>query len=346
MKRVTIWTIAPLAAGVLLTAASLRDLPANPPMESEPVVEASRQLAGAVLYQSEDLALPTTLEVVGDRLVLSDDFADRSLRVLRRSDGALERTFGRKGRGPREFETAFAIDVIDPSGEIMVHDPTLQRVTRIDLDEDFDGDRWVADRSVSLQANAMVLVAAWKPDGLVGVGSFTDGRLVHLSAAGRQLRTTGATPVQPMEVSREAWNRAYQARLKPDPGRTRWAVASRFADRLDIYDENGTLHATADRLYGFEPGDLEEEDPAAVRFAYIDVATTGTRIYALFSGRTRAEGEANLADVVHVFDWEGRLRDVWQLEERLIALAVSPDGGRLYGVRHAPLPAVVEYALE
>lgn len=346
MRYASIWLTMPLLLAALLSGASLRDLPASPEPEPGPVVEANRHLDGAILHQSDDLALPSGIEIAGDRLILSDDFADHGLRVLHRSDGSVERSFGRKGRGPREFEAIFAIDVIDPSGEIMVHDPTLQRVTRIHLDEDFDGERWVADRSVNLHAGAMVLVAAWTPDGLVGLGSFTEGRLAHLSPAGRLLRTTGSTTVAPADVSPQTWTRAYQGRMKPRPDRTRWAVVSRFADRLDIYDEDGRLLAVGDRPYDFGPQDLKTEDPAAVRFGYIDVATTRSRVYGLFSGRTRAQGGAHLGGLIHVFDWEGRLLDVWELDQRLIALAVTPDGTRLYGVRHDPLPAVLEYALD
>jgi hypothetical protein len=288
--------------------------------------------------------MPATLEVAGDRLIVGDDFADRHVRVLRREDGSIERSFGATGRGPREFENIFSIDVIDPSGELMIHDPTLQRVTRVNLARDFDGDRWVSDRSFKLNANAVLLATMWSPQGLVGVGAMQEGRLAHLSPEGRLMRVSGEAPVAPGSARRQVWHRAMQTRLKPHPDRTRWVVVSRFADRLEIYDGHGTLEAMGDRPYDFGPQDLVKEDPMAVRFGYIDVATTDTRIYALFSGRTRGEGQANFGDRIHVFDWDGRLVDVWALDSRLIAVAVTPGGEELYGVRHEPLPAVVRYA--
>ncbi len=337
--------------GLLLLGASLRELPANPaPSVAEAdvgnSVAPSRMLNGALLHQSESLALPMAVAVAGDRLILADDFADHHVRVLRREDGTVERSFGTTGRGPREFESIFSIDVIDPSGELLIHDPTLQRVTRVDLARDFEDDRWVSDRTFKLNANAMLLTTLWSPQGLVGVGAMPDGRLAHLSPDGRLLRVTGDPPVKPGEARREVWRRTMQTRLKPHPDRTRWAVVSRFADRLEIYDADGRLTALGDRPYDFGPQDLKEEDEMAVRFGYIDVATTATRIYALFSGRTRGEGKANFGDRIHVFDWNGRLVDVWQLDARLISVAVTPDGSQLYGVRHDPLPAVVHYTLD
>lgn len=347
IRNTVVGAVAAAGLGLGLAAAGYRDLPASPAdRDASILVEASRALSGEVLNASDALAMPTELEVLGDRLILADDFADRNLRVLRRSDGAIERSFGKKGRGPREFESAYAIDVIDPSGRVMVHDPMLQRVTWIDLDRDFEDGRWVSDRSVKLNADAMIMETASTPTGLIGTGSFTDARLAHLDPAGRLERTTGTPPVAPSEVSRQVWTRVYQSRLKPNPSRTRWAVASRFADRLEIYDADGGLVGMGDRPYDFDPEDLKTDDTDEVRFGYLDLATTESRIYALFSGRTRAEGSAGYGGLVHVFDWDGRLVDIWELDARLIALAVTPDGRRLYGIRHHPAPAVLSYALD
>ena len=336
-----------LSLAALMALAGQRALPANPtaPASAGAAAElaASRHLTGSILYRSPELALPAALAVVGDRLVVGDNYADRSLRVLRRSDGSVERTFGRKGRGPREFETILSLDALDSAGRLLAYDPTLQRVTWIDLETDFDGDRWVADRSVTLRAPAMVLATAWADDGFMGVGAFTDARLARLTPSGRLVRTTGAAPVVPETVTPQAWTRAYQSRLKARPDGRRLAVAARFADRVEIYDGEGRLTAVGDRTFGFEPDDLRTEDPGAVRFGYLDLAVTDSRIYALFSGRTRDEGDAFLGDRIHVFDWDGRLVDVWALDARLMAIAITPDGTRLYGARHDPEPAVVLY---
>lgn len=343
----TILVLALPALG-LLTSAAIPNLTANPLPAANGErarVPVSRMLHADIIHQSDALALPTALAVAGDRLILADDFADRHVRVIRRDAGTIERSFGTTGRGPREFENIFSIDVIDPKGELLLHDPTLQRVTRVDLTRDFDGDRWVSDRTVKLNANATLLATMWSPRGLVGVGSMEGGRLAHLSLEGRLLSVSGETQVKPEEARRMVWHRAMQTRLKPRPDRTRWVVVSRFADRMEIYDADGALTALGERPYGFDPQDMVDEDPAAVRFGYIDVATTQSRIYALFSGRKRGEGEANFGDRIHVFDWDGHLVDVWQLDSRLIAVAVTPDGRELYGVRHVPVPAVVHYPL-
>lgn len=340
--------------GVGLAMAANGDLPANPAEGSDATrLEASRLLTARVLHQSDALAMPTDVEVMGSKLVIADDFAEKPLRVLRRSDGAIERAFGGKGAGPREFESAWGLDVIDHGGEFMVHDISLQRVTRVDVREDFEGDRWVADRSLKLKAETMIMEAAWTSEGLLGIGLFREGRLGHLDAQGAVVRTTGPTPMDGMEVPPEVRQEAYQSKLKPNPSRTRWAVATRFADRLEIYDQKGALVAQGERYHNFEPRYEARKSTRTVsmtsddqmRFGYLDLATTSSRIYALFSGRVRAEGQAFYGNTVHVFDWSGKLLEVVRLDSDVISLAVDPSGEALYGLRHEPLPAVVEFAL-
>jgi hypothetical protein len=345
--------VLPIAAlGVAVIAG--RELPAKAVDAAvEKRLEASRVVPGVVLHESEALAAPTDVEVMGGSLVIADDFAERSLSVMRRSDGGIERSFGGKGEGPREFESAWSIDVIDPSGEFMVLDLALQRVTWVDLEADFEDGVWVGDRSLRLKAETMLMETSWTPDGMLGLGFFRQGRLGHLDRQGALLRTTGPTPMDGREVPPEVRQQAYQSKLKPNPSRTRFAVATRFADRLEIYDAAGTLVAEGARPYEFEPVYGAERSGRTTsmtsgdqtRFGYLDLATTDDRIYALFSGRTRAEGRANYGNTLHVFDWDGRLVDVLTLDEYVIALAVEPSGGTLYGIRHDPFPAILEFTL-
>lgn len=338
------------ATCTVVAALAGRELPARTadgPAERR--LEPSRLLAGSVLHESDALGAPTDVEVLARSLVIADDFAEHRIRLLSRSDGRIERSFGGTGRGPREFESAWSIDVIDPAGRFLVHDVMLQRLTWVDLARDFDGDRWVADRSVQLGGDAMLMEVGWSGDGLVAVGVFPRGRLAHLDRAGALLRTTGATPLDRQEVPPEIRMQAYQSKLEADPSRTRWAVATRYADRLEIYDRDGTPVAQGTRPYGFEPVYQARRDGMAsgadTRFGYLDLTTTDARIYALFSGRTRAEGRANYGRTVHVFDWNGALLDVLELDTDVIAVAVDPAARLLYGLRHDPSPAVLVFEL-
>ena len=84
-----------------------------------------------------------------------------------------------------------------------------------------------------------------------------------------------------------------------------------------------------------------------LRFGYIDITSTDDNVFALFSGRTRqgSEGTASFGRFLHVYDWNGQLIRVFELDADLIALTVTPDGSRVFALRHEPLASVVRYEI-
>ena len=84
-----------------------------------------------------------------------------------------------------------------------------------------------------------------------------------------------------------------------------------------------------------------------LRLGYVDVAASRDRIYALFSGRTRAghPDEAIYGRDVHVFDWDGKLHSVIHLDADAMAIALDEGQDLLLAVRHLPTPAVLAYEL-
>jgi hypothetical protein len=78
------------------------------------------------------------------------------------------------------------------------------------------------------------------------------------------------------------------------------------------------------------------------------VAATAQHVYALFSGRLQRDTSvpADVADQVHVFDWEGRLERVIRLDTPITHLAVDAAGQTLHGTRIDPHPQVVAFSLD
>ena len=72
-----------------------------------------------------------------------------------------------------------------------------------------------------------------------------------------------------------------------------------------------------------------------LRFGYVDVAVATDRIYALFSGRTRAghPEDAVYANQVHVFDWSGALLSVLHLDaDAMVEYVLILSGEELYDI--------------
>lgn len=313
------------------------------------------RLDGRIVHESDALAAPTDVEVVGDELAVLDSYADQLIKTIRRSDGVVTRAFGRKGQGPGEFENVWSVDVLSER-ELWIHDAMLRRMTHVDLHDDFTGVSEVGDRILRLEANATVLDPVWIDDAILTVGFFQTGRIGYLDGEGRLVRMLGQLPSDAREdVPPAVHQHAFQSKMKPNPSRTRLAVVTRHADILEIYTPSGQRVAQNARPFGFDPvyevGERAGKPVMAtgedLRFGYVDVTTTDDRIYALFSGRTRAAhpGAANYGEYVHVYDWQGRLLDVHQLDAPAIALAVDEADRTLYSIRHDPFPAIVAYTL-
>ncbi|MCG8467045.1 MAG: TolB-like 6-bladed beta-propeller domain-containing protein, partial [Gemmatimonadetes bacterium] len=81
---------------------------------------------------------------------------------------------------------------------------------------------------------------------------------------------------------------------------------------------------------------------------YLDIDAADGAVYALFSGRTDRGFGADMmfGRFVHVFEWDGTLREAYELDREALALAVSADEGTVFTAIRDPLPAVMAYEIE
>jgi TolB-like 6-blade propeller-like len=190
---------------------------------------------------------------------------------------------------------------------------------------------------------------------IVSLGLFTRGRLALFSGAGTLRRVVGPLPPTRDGVPATVAQHAYTGTLVRHPHRPWLALATRHADRVELYDLDGTLRRVARGPAEFEPvyeAQVRGGAPTMatgddLRFGYVDAAAAGDRLYALYSGHTRGErpGRANFGQQVHVFTWNGELQRVIPLDQPVLGIAVSGDGHTMYAVRHDPEPAILRYQL-
>jgi len=316
-------------------------------------------LRGEVLSPTQQrLNAPGDLAVVGPFLVVLDPLADSVVAVLDRATGTLVTRAGRLGRGPGEIAAPWSLDPVPDGSGFWVYDFALRRLTRFDLPwREERGRRPVRHtRLVSLLADATLYGPVWIGSRVASLGFFADGRRVWVfDSTGAHTGAFGELPSSPVDAPTYVLEHAYQATLVVNPIRTRMAVLTRHAGHVTIFGTDGSLVADTSGPEPFEPefsvargarGPVMATDEH-LRFGYLDGWGTDSYLFALFSGRRRADfpGEANFGEYVHVFDWQGRLQAVWKLDAAALSIAVDPEGRTLYAVRHHPEPAVVRYAL-
>lgn len=302
-----------------------------------PGIPTSR-LSGTPLVEGDDFGLPTFLAVADSELLVIDRYRGEAIVAVDRRTGAVVRSFGAPGEGPGEFESPMSL-VVD-GDEVAVLDPGVNRITWLRRNESASGFGLAGITSIRAAAVPTDFARLPNADFLVS-GLIRDRRLALLDPSGRLLRAVGR--MLPDSLPGPVFGEVVQGNLRASPQADRVVLSSRFASRIDIVDGR-TLHQTA--AWGperFQPHAGRYE----TRFGYLDSAPMRDGFLALYSGRTRGDfpGRANYGATIHEFDWDGKLRAVYELDSDVIAIAWSEEDRLLYAARHDPVPGVVVYEL-
>ncbi|MFQ5689481.1 MAG: BF3164 family lipoprotein [Gemmatimonadota bacterium] len=311
-------------------------------------------LHGRLLTDADVLGLPLSIGTDGRRLAVIDGAGEPALHFFRAEDGAFLGSLGRRGDGPCEFRSAISLDGHAGGEGFWVYDLSLARLTHVIREEGSGG--WRCDGSLRLDADAVLTGPVWLPRGpIVSLGFQSGGRLAYFDPEGRLLRAVGAIPGLDEDGPANVRQHAYRGELKLKPDGTRLAVGLRHAGEIEIYTPDGRLLARRSGPSEFPPvyavhstdhGPTMTTGPR-LRFGYVDLGVTDRFIVGLFSGYARGQrpGEAYFGHQIHLFDWDGRYLGAWELDTSLISMTVDARTGRMYGVRHDPVPGILVFQL-
>ena len=319
-------------------------------------------LQGRLLTDTISLALPVGLALTTDGLIVVVDA--RAPEAVRAFDtaGALVARLGREGSGPGEFVSAVSVfGRPGHSGELWIHDARLDRIVPVRPEAFRSGIRGAdaVGAAVKLQPGLVVESPRWLDDTtLVALNPMLSGgeqRFVRFGADGARRATMGGPAPRARGGSGSSFIRqqAWGGEMAVHPSRPLFVLASRYAGRLEAFDRNGVPQVNFQVPHAFEPDFRPASDGINMvrgkdfRFGYLDVATAGEHVYALFSGRLHRDRrvKADAADQVHVFDWEGNLRQVLALDTPVSRLTVDSDERTIYATRTDPYPQVVAFSL-
>lgn len=306
-----------------------------------------------VFHTGDHLGLPADLELAGEVVLAIDRRGAKGLHVIDARDGSLVASVGEPGEGPSELMGPSTL-TRDRAGRLWVLDLVTQRMTRIDLGRLAESGAW-ADSSFQLHG-ALVTDLSWTSDrGLIAGGVFSEARFGLLDGSGTLTAQAGRFPGAEGDMPAVLRQQAFESRFASHPDGRRFAVAARYAGRIDIVDEGGLSRGQVTAPVPFEPefevtrkGDFPVATfPPESTTGYIDVAATRDFVLGLFSGRSEADfpGRDNYAGDIHVFDWTGELVAVLRADRDLFAITVDETRGRLLAIVHDPVPAILAFAL-
>ena len=117
--------------------------------------------------------------------------------------------------------------------------------------------------------------------------------------------------------------------LKPD--RKKFVEAMNWLPQINIVDISSG-RVSGFRMKNTQDEDVFETDMDCALFCYKRVVSDGRYIYALWAGCTRNKLSAEVAfDMVHVFDWNGKLVRKLKLDCPVSDLVMDFHDGSLYG---------------
>jgi len=313
------------------------------------------QLDGQTLTEADTLSRPSKIVIAGPYLIIKDAYGQPPIHVIRASDGSYVTALGTPGEGPGEFIGTWSFDVVsgDPP-RFWIYDMPQLRLTYVDLEAYLRGAFELGDRIINLNIGFTPTAPTWLSDSLlVSPGFLTEeGRLAQFGPEGRFIGTAGISPPSRKGVPLAVLQHAYQSRMKPNPNRSLLALGTFYADRLEIYHFDGTRKVLAQGPAHFDPtfevgilqGEPARQSTDETRYGYIDIATTQDRIYALYSGRLRNQ-QGNHGDTVRVFDWNGNLKQVYDLNAAVLGITVDSTETTLYATQRFPSLEITRYSL-
>lgn len=339
---------------------TLRPVEYREPQHTSRPVPVHELATMAIIGDSLSFGRITSLRVIGDLLIATDRMFSPHVTIIDVPSYRILTRFGKHGRGPGEFQDAMWV-AADPEAldHIWVYDYQTRRFSQFSVQpNDAEKARHVKD--ILLRSSYPPSQPVWTSSGILTNGYFPDHTMLQLAASGDPNKWIIADPaISQRDLSHLTGRiRLNRTRVAASPSRGRLALAYQAQNRLDIFrmdnaqDMNRRLLVTTQGPRDVQPDyELVDVERGAEQFVwtpnnelgYVWVDASEEYILALFCG-TCAQAE-RLPDLVHVFDWNGVFVEEIKLDRQVWSIAVSQDGGILFGAVDEPFPSIAAWNL-
>lgn len=304
------------------------------------------------------------VETAGDYLLLELNSRDTSRNVYHVYDASSLKflgSVGKRGQGPGEFYGAqYAGQYYKEGGDtfIWVNDAPQYRITSINVTKSLKSGKTVYGRVIKHHPkynfqNTLYVVendlVGYQPGFIPNTNKYP----LHILKGGVSTELKGGgdgwvdvgdyPPMKSLDLIPDgerfikAFNRADIA-MKPD--QSRYVVAMKHYDRLDIFGKDGELINSVRHPERYREYNATEVYAPSTRFKLKDrfdyyqrVVTTDSHIYALYYNRNMAAFNDELGEAVEirVFDWGGEMKALLTCPDNLLLMSVDEENGFMYG---------------
>jgi hypothetical protein len=317
------------------------------------------RVTGSVLSADTNFSILVDVAVANDSQVVVVNFRQPYLRVIDRRSGAVVGMLGRGGKGPGEFITDPRIGAGDGKS-IWVFEFQRGALARVQLDRQpnsHDSVIYVIQSlgpysgPIGIDDSTVFLVGSRDSVAFGNVNFHTGSR----QGVGREMHFRSDSLVtSPMRRMGIYW----EVDGCRNPAGDRIVRFHRAAGRLEYLNREGAVVREFETPYAVEP-EIERGElwtrKGRQRVGYGSCTASDEYVFALFSGRHERDyrppsryfpSEAFAYEFLHIFDWNGRLVKVVQLDPPAWwRAAIDTKTFELFGLTDEPEPAVVRYDL-
>ncbi|SHG74771.1 TolB-like 6-blade propeller-like [Fodinibius roseus] len=320
---------------------------------------APTKIEGVRLSSSDSLGIANKIELISLSEsndiygVISDITNVPPLHLINITEDKYLAGIGREGRGPGEFLAPGSIFAFERDSVLVLDNENI-RLTKINLtnEKHLKNLKNAKPGIINLEFEGLPMeVFPIKRDSYAAIGLIrTGGRenIAILDSTGSQSKLAGEIPNFDADIPPSVHQLAWRSTATSNKNGSRFAVGYYNVDILNIYNDRGELLETTrgpkqDELdYATKNKRLSLSDDT-IR-AYIDLASTDKRIYALYSGKKITEKKNNLGKYVLVFDWDGNFIKSFELDRYAFSISVDDKKGMLYSIIPESLePGIYEY---
>lgn len=295
------------------------------------------------------------IRVVGGHAWIKDYGGDPWLHIVRLSDGQLMSTAGRISDQTGDFEAVTGYGQVPGTQDIgWVYDQGFKRISFGSVDE--AGALHISERLELRDTVARLGRIAWLgPDRIVGMSPEEDSRFAIIDGGtGETIRLQKGELLGSDTLPEQArWSASYSyVSICPAPAGEKFAVAYGWVGRIEMFDASAVLRGLADVPFPSSPA-FAGQPQGDIRYTpvhsyYSDCVATDSAIYALFAGRRLSDFEVideGLGTYVHVFDWDGHLQRVYELDKPALSIAIAEDGVTMYTLGGGEPQSLFRYTL-
>lgn len=257
---------------------------------------------------------------------------------------------GQVGQGPDDFLMPFGLSTREKNA-FSFYDLNRRRYSTIHLNE--DDDSWQVEHHFKSDSLLHIHVLPIRDSLYLGTGMYKNYHLVLLDKHGVFQKGLGEIPYRDEEerkVENMIRSDAYQGVLAVSPSGNKVAHVLMKGDMIYFYHiaENGELELKSEQInaypdYRYDSGVLSRGAP----MHHLTACATEEYVYTLYSGRNYKEhkDKAFRGNLIRVYDWDGNLVKLLDLDVDVNEIAVTKDNRKIYAIADLPDPVLIAFAL-